>query len=135
LGPEAAVSVKDDFESYKKLIAAAHWVVFNANDLFARACADAEQVDADYVPMAASLFGEYGWDGLNAFIAWHRNQEPLEELRTAKYREARASIEIPSPTDDDATLWFDHALRRERDRLYEENRRLRELLDRKTGVA
>lgn len=65
----------------------------NCNDTFYYASADATAIDEGQEKAIKSAFEKYGWDGVVAWCALMRNEQPLKERRTEKYLEARAAID------------------------------------------
>lgn len=69
------------------------------NDVFGYASADCTKL----FPISAArdlraIFEEFGWDGVFAWCAIERNEEPLKERQTPKYHEARAMLAAaPAP--------------------------------------
>ena len=68
-------------------------LVLNCGDTFAYACADAEEVPDDQIDLVRRMHDKFGYVGLTAWIAARRKCEPLIQLRTEAYREARAFLE------------------------------------------
>ena len=62
------------------------------NDTFAYACADDEDVTVEELPLVAGIWRDYGADGLTAWAALRRNEEPIREQQTARYHLARTAI-------------------------------------------
>lgn len=73
------------------------------NDVFGYACADAETIFPGQAAEIKTFYETFGWDGVIAWVANARNQEPLKELRTEKYLQAgivllgKASPTSPKP--------------------------------------
>jgi len=61
-------------------------------DVF-RHAADAEDLDPWRVAEVRGAYGEYGWDGVVAWISERRGTEPMERFRTPEYLKARAFLE------------------------------------------
>ena len=62
------------------------------NDTFYIASADSEIVPLDKLNRVISIYGNYGWDGITAWVAFQRNKEPLERYRTKKYKKALKAL-------------------------------------------
>lgn len=88
--------------SANTLLSAAFEITLNANDFFGYACADAVVVEfGREFDLLAEMVDGYGQDGINAFMAWHENCDPLPEYRNPRYEEARAKLgpaRTPNPT-------------------------------------
>jgi hypothetical protein len=67
-------------------------LVLVLNDTFARACADSEEVPMSDLATLAGVWKDFGHDGLTAYAATKRNQEPLPELQTPLYVQARQKM-------------------------------------------
>lgn len=67
-------------------------LVINCGDTFAYACADAEELPIDKIDEVLALEREYGFDGVVAWIATHRNCEPIKERATERYLVARTTL-------------------------------------------
>lgn len=63
-------------------------IVLNANDTFGYACADAVDVSVEDLPKLLEVEKLFGADGVTAFMALVREEEPLTELQVDKYWEA-----------------------------------------------
>jgi hypothetical protein len=68
-------------------------VHLNANDTFAYACADSERIAVEDLDKLLEVERQYGHHGVTAFMSAKRNCEPLNELITAEYKAARASLD------------------------------------------
>ena len=66
------------------------WVVMN--DTFGYACADGEDVPLDQLSSVSRMWSEHGHDGLTAWAARQRGEQPLRELLTDKYATAVAAL-------------------------------------------
>jgi hypothetical protein len=66
------------------------WLVMN--DTFDYACADGEYIPIDQLPTVLRMWVEYGHDGLTAWAARQRGEQPLRELLTDKYASAVATL-------------------------------------------
>lgn len=62
------------------------WLLMN--DTFGYACADAEDVAVESLPLVARMWETHGYSGLTAFAANQRNQDPIVEHRTDEYKRA-----------------------------------------------
>lgn len=60
------------------------------SDTFAYACADAENIPLEALPVVLRLREEFGYEGVTAWAANRRGEEPLKQLQTDKYKEALA---------------------------------------------
>jgi hypothetical protein len=78
-------------------------IVLNANDFFGYASADAVTVEMEHFDKLEKMANEYGQDGINAFMAWHENCDPILPHRTPRYEEARTKLGPGRVTDDG--LW------------------------------
>lgn len=67
-------------------------VGITANDIFSYASADTVYIDIYDLPKAIEMESKFGWDGLLAFMELVHECEPLKELHTDKYREAKAYL-------------------------------------------
>lgn len=65
------------------------FILLGANDTFAYACADITQMCVEDLDKALELYEKYGCDGVIAFQAHIRKADPLRQLQTEKYKEAR----------------------------------------------
>lgn len=63
------------------------WLLMS--DTFAYACADGEDIDPEEFEEAAKTYNRYGHDGLTAWAARKRGQEPLVELINEDYLRAK----------------------------------------------
>ena len=68
-------------------------LVLNCGDTFAYACADAEEVPDDQIDLVRRMHDKFGYVGLTAWIAARRKCDPLPQLQTAGYREAREFLD------------------------------------------
>lgn len=64
----------------------------NCGDTFAYACADAELVPVTEWHTLARLHDDYGYDGLVAWIADRRCEEPIKPRQTEAYQEAKEQL-------------------------------------------
>ena len=64
----------------------------NCGDTFAYACADAEDIPPGDEEKVKSIFEEWDWDGVVAWIALKRGYEPIAPFITEKYLAARAAL-------------------------------------------
>lgn len=62
--------------------------VINVSDTFYYACADAEGMKVSDAAELQHIFEQYGWDGIVAWVAIKRDEQPLAQLQTLKYSEA-----------------------------------------------
>lgn len=86
--------------SANDLLSAAFEITLNANDFFGYACADAVVVEfGREFDLLADMVESYGQDGINAFMAWHENCDPLPDYRNPRYEEARAKLGPARVTD------------------------------------
>jgi len=60
----------------------------NLNDTFGYACADAEGINIEEVPVFHKIFMKYGWDGAVAWASKKRNAMPIPPLITDKFKTA-----------------------------------------------
>ena len=65
----------------------------NCNDTFYYASADATHLAPGRECEVRAAFDRWEWAGVVAWCAIERGEEPLEQLRTEKYRQARAAID------------------------------------------
>jgi len=65
----------------------AYPVVF-CSDVFCYACADAEELPIDQLPLLKTVFEKFGWNGVVAWVAKQRNEHPLESYITEEYNNA-----------------------------------------------
>lgn len=65
----------------------------NCNDTFYYASADATDLAPGHEHEVRAAFDQWGWAGVVAWCAIERGQEPLEQLQTDEYRQARAAID------------------------------------------
>jgi len=76
------------------------WIALvNCGDTFCLACADAEELTPERSWEVKTIYERCGWDGVVAWIAKARGEEPLEKLRTSGYMAAREFL--------DTLLFFD----------------------------
>lgn len=62
------------------------------SDTFEYACADAEDVTVEELPLVAGIWRDYGADGLTAWAATRRDEAPIRERQTERYHAARTSL-------------------------------------------
>ena len=67
-------------------------IVLVLNDTFGRACADSEIVPMTDLAALSGAWHAFGADGLVAYAASRRNQDPLPELRSDTYLKAREKM-------------------------------------------
>ena len=67
-------------------------IVLVLNDTFGRASADSETVPMVDLGTLCGAWQEFGADGLVAYAAHRRNQDPLPELRSDTYLKAREKM-------------------------------------------
>jgi hypothetical protein len=81
-------------------------LAINVNDTFYYASADAEQLKLKDTVSLKRLYQTFGYSGIEAYVAMSRDMEVLPELRTERYKEARAYIEregwIVKPDEESA---------------------------------
>jgi len=70
------------------------------NDTFYYASADAETVPNGMVKRVWEIYEKWGFDGLLAWAALRRKEQPLKPLITDKYKEAYASLEKEMTSPD-----------------------------------
>lgn len=58
----------------------------NMNDTFYYACADSEEVPMMDIPVVHHIWKELGYDGLVAWAALRREEEPIIECQTETYK-------------------------------------------------
>ena len=75
-------------------------VELNANDTFAYVCADSTFVDSTDLWKLVEVYEKFGNPGVLAFQAHIRKEEPLKELITDKYKEARKYLKNFIPFED-----------------------------------
>jgi hypothetical protein len=68
----------------------------NCNDTFYYASADATAFEPHEAKEIRRVFEQWGWDGVVAWCAIRRGEEPLSELRTSTHLEAVASLKEAS---------------------------------------
>lgn len=59
------------------------------NDTFYYACADAEAIAPEESHIVKEYFEDFGWDGVVAITSVFRGSDPLKQLMTDKFLEAR----------------------------------------------
>jgi hypothetical protein len=68
----------------------------NVSDTFFYASADAESLKDEEIDSLIQLLKQFGMDGVVAWSANKRGMEPLQQLKTEKYLEARAAMAAQS---------------------------------------
>lgn len=53
----------------------------NMNDCFGYATADAEEIQAEDVPLVYALWRVFGWQGVTWWVWQRRGQEPIKEVQ------------------------------------------------------
>lgn len=72
-----------------------HWVMPNLNDTFGYATADSEKIYMDQdtnQEMLVDVWSKYGHIGIVAYVAKMRGTEPLPQLLTPAYYQAREHL-------------------------------------------
>lgn len=72
------------------------YAAVNCNDTFFYACADAYCMQPHEAEEVRAAVERWGWAGAVAWCAIRRNEEPLKELQTAEYLEAKAALSSKS---------------------------------------
>ena len=67
-------------------------VAVNCNDTFYYACADAESLEPGRVHEVKAAFEKWGWPGVVAWTAIKRDGDPIKELCTPAYYEAKEAL-------------------------------------------
>ncbi len=94
---DAALHAIDPEKLKKALIEHSFWIHLNANDTFYYASADATQVELHDLPKLIEMYDMFGDDGVLAFQAHLRNEQPLKQLITNGYKKAKAYIKDWKP--------------------------------------
>ena len=77
---------EDEDDEYKLIL------TLNMNDTFMYACGDAEEFEDSDIPLISTMYNEFGHDGLTAWASMHRGCDPIDELNTQKFQEARSYL-------------------------------------------
>lgn len=85
--------VKEKYDLLRKLLSEeVFFILLNANDTFAYACADVTSVESEDLDKLLEVYEKFGSSGMIAVQACIRKQEPLVQHRTTLYEEAKAYL-------------------------------------------
>lgn len=83
-----------ELRQYRKLVETSFWLALNMNDVFGFGCADAENMPVEDIKHVLPLFNQYGYDALLAYAAVKRGGDPLKQLRTIGYWDAKEKLNM-----------------------------------------
>lgn len=67
-------------------------LVINVNDTFGYACADSEDMTFNDINPVYELYKDFGYDGVVAWVAKNRNEDPIKPRMTEKYKQAKERL-------------------------------------------
>ena len=63
-------------------------ILLLCSDTFTYACADCEEIEKENLIEVCEIYDKFGYDGLVAWVAIRRSEEPIKERQTEEYKEA-----------------------------------------------
>jgi len=77
-----------------------HGITLNANDTFGWGCAESCEVDILDIPKLRQMETKYGYEGVLAFMAKVKKEDPLSQLVNARYKAAKKELKSYTLVDN-----------------------------------